>query len=70
MIRYDLKRLMKRHGWENANQLAKGADIPPPLAYRLLSGDRLDRIEVATLEKLARVFRVKPWTLLEYVADD
>lgn len=66
MIKYDLKRHMKRRGWENANQLAKGADIPPPLAYRVLSGEPLERIEVATLEKLAGVFRVKPWSLLSH----
>lgn len=69
MIKYDLSRQMKRRGWTNANQLAKGADIPPPLAYRVLSGEPLERIEVATLEKLARVFAVKPWTLLVHKPD-
>lgn len=69
MIRYSLEKHMKRKRWENANQLAKGADIPPPLAYRVLSGEPLERIEVATLEKLARVFGVKPWALLEHVSD-
>lgn len=69
MIRYSLEKHMKRKRWKNANQLAKGADIPPPLAYRVLAGEPLDRIEVATLEKLARVFGVKPWTLLEHTPD-
>lgn len=69
MIRYDLSRQMKRRGWTNANQLAKGAGIPAPLAYRVLSGEPLERIEVATLETLARVFGVKPWTLLEHTPE-
>jgi transcriptional regulator with XRE-family HTH domain len=69
MLRYDLSRAMKRHRLGNANQLAVFAKIPPPLAYRLLSGEALKRIDVATLEKLARVFGVKPWTLLAYEAD-
>lgn len=66
MMKYDLSRQMKRHRLENANQLAAFAKIPPPLAYRLLSGEPLERIEVATLERLAAVFGVKPWALLSH----
>lgn len=69
MIRYDLKRHMKRRGWSGAYQLAEAAKIPVPLAYRVLSGEPLKRLDVATLETLAVAFRVKPWTLLEYVPD-
>ena len=66
MMKYDLSGVMRRHRLENANQLAVFAKIPPPLAYRVLAGEPLERIEVSTLEALARAFRVKPWTLLRY----
>jgi hypothetical protein len=69
MIRYDLSGVMRRHRLENANQLAAFTKIPPPLAYRLLAGESLKRLDVATLETLARAFRVKPWTLLVYAPD-
>jgi transcriptional regulator with XRE-family HTH domain len=61
---------MERRGLENAYQLAAFAGLTKPLASRLLAGAPLERIDVATLEALARAFRVKPWALLEYVPDD
>lgn len=77
MIRYAVKPHMDRKGWQNANQLAEGADIPPPLAYRVLAGEPLERIEVRTLERLALAFgltdskgRKAIWQLLEYIPDE
>jgi hypothetical protein len=66
MLKYDLSRAMKRHRLENANQLAVFAKIPPPLAYRLLSGEPLKRVDVATLETVATAFGVKPLSLLKH----
>lgn len=69
MIRWNLARHMERRGIENAYQLAAFAGLSKPTASRLVEGVALERIDVATLEALARAFRVRPWTLLEYVAD-
>lgn len=66
MIRWNLTRQMERRGLENAYQLAAFAGLTKPLAARLLSGAPVERLDVATLEALARAFRVKPWTLLDY----
>lgn len=69
MIRYAIATHMRRKGWTNAYQLAKGAGITQPLAARVIAGGPLERLDVATLEALARAFRVKPWALLEYIPD-
>lgn len=69
MIRYHVEVIrahMAKRGWENASQLAREAKLTAPLAARVLAGESLERIEVATLERLAEAFNVKPWTLLEY----
>jgi DNA-binding Xre family transcriptional regulator len=66
MIRYNIERHMHRKGWTTAYQLALHAGVTQPAAHRVMAGEPLQRIEVATLEKLAVAFRVKPWTLLEY----
>ncbi len=60
---------MAKHGLTNANQLREFAKLTVPTAYNVLSGAPLQRIEVATLEALARAFKCKPWTLLEYTED-
>lgn len=60
---------MKKRGWTNANQLADGAGLTKPAAYRVVAGEPLERIEVATLEALARAFKVKPWALLEWTEE-
>jgi len=70
MIRWNLGPHMAKKGLENASQLAAGAGITPPVAYRVLRREAVERIEAATLEKLARYFRVKPWALLEYTPDE
>jgi hypothetical protein len=53
-------------GWTNAHQLALGAGISYPIAWRIMGSDApLERIETATLAKLARAFGLKtPWALL------
>lgn len=66
MIRWNVTKYMGRKGWTTAYQLAQGAGISQPTAASVLAGHALERIDVAALEKLARAFRVKPWSLLEY----
>lgn len=66
-IRWNVKERAEAKGWENAQQFSVGAGLTYPTAARVLAGDPLERIEVATLEKLARVFGLKsPWALLDY----
>lgn len=69
MIRWNVAGPMKRKGWTTAYQLARETGISQPAAHRVLAGKPLDRIDVHTLEALARAFRVKPWTLLRYEPD-
>jgi DNA-binding Xre family transcriptional regulator len=69
MIRWNLSKHMARKGWTTAYQLAKETGISQPAAHRVLSSEPVGRIDVATLESLARAFRVKPWALLEHVPD-
>jgi DNA-binding Xre family transcriptional regulator len=66
MIRWNVRKQMEERGWSNANQLAAGAGMTKPAAYRVFAGEPLDRIDVATLERLARVFKCSPWSLLDY----
>lgn len=68
-LRWTLEKHMARKGWANAYQLAKGADLPKPTASRLVSGEFVARVDVDTLDTLCRVFRVKPWALLEWTPD-
>lgn len=72
MIRWRLAPHLKRKGWTSAYQLARGADLTMPLASRLFhaDGQPISRLEIATLEALARAFRVRPWALLEYLPDE
>ena len=66
MIRWNVAKQMKERGWSNASQLAAGAGMTKPAAYRVVAGEPLERIDVATLETLAHVFKCSPWSLLEY----
>jgi hypothetical protein len=43
-----------------------GAKLTAPVAARVLAGEPIERIEVATLEKLARAFHHAPWDFLRY----
>jgi hypothetical protein len=70
MLRWNVRAKAHARGWTNAYQLAKGAGITQPVAARVLSDEPIERIDVATLETLTRVFRLKsPWSLFEYQAD-
>jgi hypothetical protein len=69
MVRWNVRVIQKhmaKRGWTNANQLAVGAKLTAPVAARVLAGAPLERIEVATLEKLARAFHHAPWEFLTY----
>lgn len=66
MIRWNVAKHMAKRGWTTAYQLAKETGISQPTAATVMAGARLDRIDVAALEKLAKAFRVKPWALLDY----
>ena len=66
-IRWNVKDRARARGWDNAHQFALGAGLSYPLAARVFEGKALERIDVATLELLARVFGLKaPWALLDY----
>jgi hypothetical protein len=69
MIRWNvvlIRECMSERGWTNANQLAVGAKLTAPVAARVLAGAPLERIEVATLERLALAFGREPWDLLDH----
>lgn len=66
MIRWNVGPIAKRHHVPNAHQLAAKAGLTLPVAYRVWAGEDLKRIDVETLERLAKAFDVKPWTLLDY----
>lgn len=66
-IRWNVKERAERRGWKNPHQFAVGAGLSYPLAARILEGEPLERIDVATLERLTTVFGLKrPWELLDY----
>jgi len=65
-VHWNVQPLMARRGIANAHQLAERAGLTLPVAYRLLDGHPLERIDIATLERLAVFFRVSPWRLLDY----
>lgn len=67
MIRWNIAKHAARHRIPNAHQLAAFASLTLPVAYRVWSGARLDRIDIVTLEALTRAFKLKaPWSLLEF----
>jgi DNA-binding Xre family transcriptional regulator len=66
MIRWNLEPHMARKGWNTPYRLAAEAGISQPAAARVLSAHPIERIDVATLEALAKAFGVKPWRLLDY----
>jgi hypothetical protein len=69
-IRWKLAGPLKRAGIENAHQLAERAGIGYPAAVRIFAaaeGNKaLGRFDMRTLEKLAVLFRVKPFSLLTH----
>lgn len=70
MVRWHVGPLMAKKGWTSAYRLAAEAGISQPAAARVLSGAPIDRIDVSTLEGMARAFGVTPWRLLEHTRDD
>lgn len=66
MVTWNIAERAKAKGWTNAYQLAKRTGISQPLAKRIMESERVERIDVVTLESLARVFKVKPWALLTW----
>ncbi len=67
-IYWNVRERAKAKGWANAHQFAIGAGISYPIAWRILTSDApIERIETATLERLAKAFGLKtPWSLLEH----
>jgi len=53
----------------NATQLARFARITAPVAYRLLEGREIERVDVAVLEALCAAFDCQPGDLLAYVPE-
>lgn len=73
MIRWNLDeiaRQMARNGIANRKQLGEVAGLSMPTAYNIAGSGPLTRIDVPTLEALARAFKCKPWSLLEYTPDE
>lgn len=69
-IRWNLKPHMARRGIANANQLAERVGLTLPVAYRCVDERDIERIEIATLERLAAYFHVSPWRLLTHRRPD
>jgi transcriptional regulator with XRE-family HTH domain len=71
MVRWNVGPHMARKGWTTAYRLAVESGIAQPAAARVLAGAPLRRVDVATLEALARAFGVeqKPWTLLAFAVE-
>lgn len=69
MIQWRVGPHMARKGWENARQLTLGAGITYPVAWQIMLGGPVGRIDTQTLEKLADAFGCSPWDLLERVPD-
>jgi hypothetical protein len=68
MVRWNVVALAKDKGWENANQLARGAGLSYPVASRVMESEPLERIDVSTLERLALALDMTktPWKLLAF----
>lgn len=68
MVAWDITAHVERLRIENASQLARLAGLSYPVAWRVWKGGTpLERIDVSTLERLAKAFNVrKPLTLLKY----
>jgi DNA-binding Xre family transcriptional regulator len=60
---------MKAAGIENGNQLARYARLTSPVAYRLLSGEPFERVDVAVLDALCEAFSCQPGDLLAHTPE-
>jgi DNA-binding Xre family transcriptional regulator len=69
MILYNLEAIekgMARKGIANRKQLGAVAGLSLPTAYAIAKSGPLTRIDVPTLEAIARALDVNPLTLLRY----
>jgi hypothetical protein len=67
MIRLRVAELLRVRGW-TAYRLAREAHLPLATAYRLADPAYVpERLEVATLERLANIFKIGPGELLDRV---
>lgn len=72
MIRWDLAeidRLMAERGIPNRKRLGELAELSLPTTYNISNSGALTRIDVPTLEALARVLKCSPLELLDYTPD-
>ena len=65
-IRWNLAPLMAKKKIANPNQLAERVGLTLPVAYRVCEDRDIERIDVATLDRLAEFFKCPPWHLLTY----
>lgn len=69
MIRWDLEAIdaaMAAKGIANRRQLGAAAELSLPTTYAIAKSGPLTRIDVPTLEALARTLGVHPLDLLRY----
>lgn len=72
MLYWNLTKYLKDRGWTNANQLAAGADIGYPAAWRIMhcidNDEPMARLDGETHHALLAAFKLQrtPWALLEY----
>ena len=67
MIRWNVRERAEAKGLANPQQLSSATGLTYPLAARVWEAKALKRIDVATLERLAKFFGLKtPWPLLDY----
>ncbi len=72
MFTWKLAKPLSTKGWSNARQLAAGAKIGYPTAWRIVKGVPFDRPDSRVLTALCKAFGVKraDWhTLLEWHPD-
>ncbi len=65
-IRWNVAALMEAHGIANPNQLAERLNLTLPLAYRLVDGRDLERIDAKTVELLCRELGAEPTDLFAF----
>lgn len=66
----EIARLMGEHELRTQQQVNEAAGLSRLTMYNILRAGPLTRIDVPTLEALARTFHCSPWALLEYFPDD
>ncbi|MGH9824112.1 MAG: helix-turn-helix domain-containing protein [Blastocatellia bacterium] len=69
MIKWTVREVAERAGINSAYELMQEAEIHVTTAYQLWKGTAR-RLDISTLNKLCKLFRVPPGQLLEFVADE